>query len=51
MDVALRSTSARWWGTHKRNKGSWEECRILIWVIFGLVYIESEVKYDGKVEP
>jgi len=26
LNLALRATPARWWGTHKKNIGTWQEC-------------------------
>lgn len=34
MDIALRDTLVRWWGTHKKNIRTWKEFRRLIWVGF-----------------
>jgi len=30
LDIALKSTPARWWGTLKNNIGGWQECQRLI---------------------
>lgn len=34
LDITLRATHARWWGTHKKNIGDWEVCRRLMWIRF-----------------
>jgi len=26
LDVALKGTPARWWGTHKINIADWQQC-------------------------
>ena len=51
LDIAPRSTPDRWWGTHERNIGSWEEYRRLMWVKCFLVDTRVKVNYDGKVDP
>jgi hypothetical protein len=30
MDEAMKSTLARWWGTHKSNIINWTQCRTLM---------------------
>lgn len=51
MDITLRATLARWWGTHKKNIGTWQECRRLIWIRFVHVGTQLVDKYDGQTDP
>jgi len=37
LDLVLRAMPSRWWGTHKKNIGDWQQCRRLMWVMFGQV--------------
>lgn len=51
LDIALKSTPARWWGTHKKNIRDWQECRRLMWIRFHQISTEMELKYDGETIP
>jgi hypothetical protein len=34
LDVALKATATRWWGTHKNNITEWVQCHTLLRVHF-----------------
>ena len=51
LDIALSSSLARWWGTHMKNIGTWQECRRLIWIRFHQVETKLEDKYDDQADP
>ena len=51
MDIALRDTPARWWGTHKKNIRDWQVCRRLMWISVGQVETEMQKKYDRETDP
>ena len=46
LDIALRDTPTRWWGTHKKDIVTWKECLRLIRIRFGQV----ETKLEDNVE-
>ena len=52
MDISLKSTPARWWGTHKEKIQNWYQCQRLLSIRFGIeqenIYVE---KYDGMGKP
>jgi hypothetical protein len=47
LDMALKETPSRWWGTHKEKINNWYQCKRLLHIIFGIekenIYME---KYD-----
>jgi hypothetical protein len=51
MDEALKSTPARWWGTHKNNITDWVQCRTLMTVRFSEQVEGYEVRYKGQSFP
>ena len=48
LDVILRSTPNRWWGTLKGNIRSWRKYNRFRQIIFGKVNARLAGKYDGK---
>jgi hypothetical protein len=34
LDISLKSTPARWWGTHKANINNWFQCKRLLRIRF-----------------
>jgi hypothetical protein len=51
LDEALKSTLARWWGTHKKNIAEWVQCRTLLTVHFSDQDEGCEVRYIGQSCP
>lgn len=45
--VALRATLARWWTTHQQNIATWDTCRMLLLIRFGVDVGRMELLYDG----
>jgi hypothetical protein len=35
LDIALKETPARWWGTHKETIQDWYQCKRLLHIRFG----------------
>jgi hypothetical protein len=35
LDIALRTTPARWWGMHKKTVQDWYQCKKLLCIRFG----------------
>jgi hypothetical protein len=35
LDIALKATPARWWGTHKETIKDWYQCKRLLRIRFG----------------
>jgi hypothetical protein len=52
LDISLKATPVRWWGTHKENIQNWYQCKILLCIRFSAgrenKYME---KYDGMGQP
>ena len=48
LDVAPKTTSARWWATHKQTIHDWEQCQRLMMVLFGDVEVYHDGRYDGQ---
>jgi len=48
VEVALRATPARWWTAHKVSINSWEQCKKLMTVRFGVV-IESFTEHYSEL--
>ena len=51
MDEAMKSTPARWWGTHKNNITDWVQCRTLMTTWFSTQVEGCEVRYTGRSFP
>ncbi len=51
LDLTLRATLARWWGTHKDNFDGWHTYRRLMKVWFGHPMVRLIDKYDGRSDP
>lgn len=51
LDVALRSTPARWWTAHKRNIATWETYHRLLVIKFGKDVGGMNYKYDEQNDP
>ena len=51
LDVALRTTLARWWVAHKRNIATWETCHRLLINRFGEDVEAMNYRYDGQIDP
>ena len=51
LDVALRSTLARWWTMHKTNITNSETCHRLLAVRFGNDVEGINYRYDGQTDP
>jgi hypothetical protein len=51
MDEALKTTPARWWGTHKSNIIDWAQCRTLMTAWFSSQEVSCEVRYIGRSCP
>ena len=43
LDIALKETPVRWWGTHKESLKEWEQVKRMMKIIFGhnLVYFDT----------
>jgi hypothetical protein len=49
LDIALKETPARWWGTHKEMIQDWYQCKRLLHIRFGTEQGNNTLqKYDGK---
>jgi hypothetical protein len=48
LEEALKETSARWWGTHKKNIMEWMQCFTLMTVHFSDQFEGCEVRYTGQ---
>jgi hypothetical protein len=47
LDIALKATPARWWGTHKEKINKWYQCKILLHIRFNAKQGHRyEEKYD-----
>lgn len=51
LDVALQATPARWWTVHKESIDSWEQCRRLMTVGFGVITDSFTEHYSGLTDP
>jgi hypothetical protein len=51
LDEALKGTSARWWGTHKKNITEWVQCRTLLTMHFSDQVEGCEFRYTGQSCP
>jgi hypothetical protein len=52
LDIALKATPARWWGTHKETIKDWYQCKKLLRIRFGAEHKRNQQhKYDGEGAP
>jgi len=51
LELVLRATPSRWWGTHKENFSGWKEYMRVIKLRFGYVNTRMIEKYSGKDDP
>jgi hypothetical protein len=51
LDEALKSMSARWWGTHKKNTAKWVQCHTLLTMHFSDKVEGCEVRYIVQICP
>ena len=51
LDLALRNTPARWWGTHKDSFDGWRDYRRMMRLWFGHPSTRLTEKYDGRDDP
>jgi hypothetical protein len=47
LDIALKDTPARWWGTHKETITDWYQCKRLLCIRFDIEQKNKQHKYDG----
>jgi hypothetical protein len=48
LNIALKATPARWWGTHKETIKDWYQCKRLLHIRFGTEQKRNKQhKYDG----
>jgi len=49
LDIALKSTPSRWWGTHKETITDWYQCKRILCIRFGTEQKNNkQQKYDGQ---
>lgn len=48
LNLAPRSTLARWWGTHKENFDEWSDYRRMMRLRFGRPKVQLTKRYDGR---
>lgn len=51
LELALHTTPARWWGTHKENFPGWKEYRRMTKLSFRYANTRITEKYNGKDDP
>jgi hypothetical protein len=52
LDIALKATSTRWWGTHKETIKDWYQSKQLLHIRFGTKQRSNQQqKYDGQGAP
>jgi hypothetical protein len=51
LDEALKETTTRWWGTHKKNIAEWVQCLTLMIVRFSDQGKGCELQYMGQSCP
>jgi len=51
LDWVLRTTLARWWGTHKDSFSDWRNYRRMMRIHFGQPKVWMTDKYDGRDDP
>jgi hypothetical protein len=52
LDIALKATPTRWWGTHKETIIDWYQCKRLLCIRFGTEQKNNKKrKYDGQGAP
>jgi hypothetical protein len=47
LDISLKDTPTRWWGTHKKNINNWFQCKRLLHIRF---LTKQEHKFEEKYE-
>jgi hypothetical protein len=49
LNISLKETPTRWWGSHKETIWSWYQCKRLLRIRFGTEHGRNIVhKYDGR---
>ena len=52
LDLALKATPTRWWGTHKETITDWYQCKWLLRIRFGAGQQNNKPhKYEGHGAP
>lgn len=51
LDIALKATLARWWGTQKQHIGSWDPGRRMLTTQFGYSSKYIQDRYTGEASP
>ena len=52
LDIALKATPARWWGSHKETIQNWYKCKRLLCIRLGVEQGRNNMeKYDGQGTP
>jgi hypothetical protein len=52
LDISLKETPKRWWGTHKDKIHDWYQCKRLLCIRFGVEHEKKYLeKYDGIGKP
>ena len=51
MDLAVRTTLARWWYAHKENIASWDDLNRLMAIRFSMDREYVQQKYTGESDP
>jgi hypothetical protein len=52
LDLALKATPTRWWGTHKETITDWYQCKRLLRIRFGAEHeYNKQQKYEGQEAP
>jgi hypothetical protein len=47
LDISLKATPSRWWGTHKEKINNWYQCKILLCIRFNA---EQENRYEENCD-
>jgi hypothetical protein len=47
LDISLKATPTRWWGTHKENINNWYQCKMLLHIRFN---VKQEHRYKEKYD-
>jgi hypothetical protein len=52
LDLALKATPARWWGTHKETITDWYQCKRILHIRFSAEHeYNKQPKYQGQEAP
>jgi hypothetical protein len=52
LDITLKATPARWWGTHKETIIDWYQCKRLLRIRFSAEKKDNkQQRYDGQGPP